>query len=447
MSIEYKNPVKNVTPGGRIRFYKGLGLDRGYSNSIFFETKAKQEAFFAKQASNEITYNNGSKDAPTMVVKSPFTRSFKIPVNSAEVFPYDYIEVTPNISGSGNMAKRLYMFITGVTFVNDNFAQIEADLDVIQTFMFDWSLGTQKVEQMHSEIVYLPFADELKTTETFQPIPVESTEADIETQSLTNDIGYMVAVTSLPLGLLANPKTYIGWEPSETRLYPKPISERDANQLVYVYITAADGKTAVENLLQFLNQIDNLDRMKTIKRVYACPPILQGKPPEKWIVSTYGDNEIFGNFSGCKIRVPGTLDSTFSQTAPTAIRGYTPLDPKTYNLLTLRISTTLGSSFDLTKDDIHKSSFDITIRGVGGINPEILIFPSVNNSGVNVPAIQNKSGSVSSYNAPVISMASFPSYTIINSDEADAFDRQFNLSMINNFLGIFTKVYDYLGGY
>lgn len=430
MSIEYKEPMLDVTPGGRIRFFKGLGLDRGYSNSIFFATKTEQESFFATQASNEITYSNGTKSAPTMVIKSPFVRTFRVPANSAEIFPFDYIEVTPSASSSGAMAKKLYMFIIGVSFVNENVALIECELDVIQTFMFDWKLGTQAVEQMHSRTVNSRYDDELKNAENFNPGATEVFKSETIVEAQTNSEGYMVAVTEAlrdKLPATNDDQYWFGWSATYDTYVSAPVNEKDGNQLIYLYVK--DG----EQLFKLLSIYETYDRLSAVKQVKACPPLTMGNAPTKWV----GTKQNFEpGLSGAELRVSGKRYATYSSACPSEMLGYTPKDPKTYTLINLKVSTASGDNFVLTTEDINTSRIDIKLCGVGGLNPEILIYPAVGD----VPAIANQDGSVKSYNAPVISINTFANYTTFNKDQQDLFEQQYQSTLFSNMVGLFTKI-------
>lgn len=442
MSIEYKDPIHSVTPGGRIRFFKSLGIDRNYKNSIFFSSKAEQETFFANQASGSITYNDGSTSPPTMVIKSPFIRTFLIPTNSAELFPYDYIEVTPNTSSSGAMAKKLYMFITGVSFVNDNVAQIECELDVIQTFMFDWALGTQTVEQMHSDTIYSPFSEELKVDENFQPAAIETASTLKFSQQQTNSDGYMIIATEVPYGVSVLTGEWKSYGFSSTDLNGKiaPIGERDGNQMVYIYCGSTASISAEEALDNVLWAYNEANKMNTIKKVLACPAILNGNDARgsgvKWVsFGTIGKPDLSdfeSYFPGCSPRVVGAKKYTQTISAPSNVNGYVPMDTKTFNLLELEVSTITDEKFVLSNDAIFSNEIDLTIEGVFSVDPQILIYPSVNSS----PAIPgNTSGGIKDYKAPVISLMALPSFAIYNKDAEEAFYNQEVVANLGNIVG------------
>lgn len=459
MANEYQDPIQNVAPGGSIRFFRGLGLDRNYDNTFYFDTQSEQTAFFAEKASNEITYSTGSTDNPTMIIKSPFIRTFMIPANSAELFDYDYIQVITNTNDESRpaMTKPLYMFITGVDFINQNVAIITCELDVIQTFMFDWDLGTQSVAQMHSNEIYKPFSDEIKTPETYTPPVSEVCKTAQVAPTLTNEPGFLVIATEAPhsVTITATGPSYniywYGFSAAKTILNITiqsvvPVTDVDGSQFVYVYVTKSDNGTAVENLLKLLAHYNIADNMSAIKSIVACPPFLKGKDVRsvdtKWVKTgdvTGGEVEApsFDNygafFPGCTPVIPNINKSTDISSAPSSILGYTPLDPKTFNLLEFEVNIPTGERFRLHNDEIFRSYVSVGITGVTGANPEILLYPSTE-SGAGIPGSED---GVKSYIVPVISLSNFPTYSIYDSDRQELFETQQTnreLGAIGNFI-------------
>lgn len=435
--MNYTEPTKNVEPGGLIRFFKGLGLSR--ENTFYFATKAHQSSFFAEKASDTIRYNDGTTNSPTMAIKSPFVRTFALPLNSSELFGYDYVEVTPDVNADGSMGKQLYMFITGIRYVNERVAVITCELDVIQTFMFDWSLGTQSVSQMHSAEIYPKFSEELKTPEKVTPRATEVCKTARRDYDQTNNEGYLVVATEAPYKLTLDGGVqayWYGWSAKYSVValeFQKsvPISTKDGSQFVYTYVQATAGKSAVENLTSLLWFYNADDKQSAIKKIVACPPMLQGKDARDddvvWVSPTSGTSLGKPDFSAYETEFPGctpvVVDITerrLSVTAPTSMLGYTPNDPKTFNLLELEMATPTGEYIRLGTDDLTMETQQITLAGITGSDPEILIYPSV----ASYAALPNSDGTVKSYRVPVVSLANFPSYAIYDSDRQELFETQ-----------------------
>lgn len=454
--MEYQEPNQTVTPGGRIRFYKGLGLTPNNENTFFFADKEEQDTFFTTNASNTITFSNGSTDNPTMVIKSPFVRTFAIPANSAELFEYDYIQVVADTNGSGAMAKPLYMFIIDIQFVNTKTAVITCTLDVIQTFMFDWELGTQSVAQMHSNTIYTRFAEELKTPESAQPSPREVCKTSRINASATGSLGYLVVATEAPyVAYFADERRYArfyGYSAGSGSdgLYKAPVTDVDASQFIYTYVEATAENTAIQNLMLFLAYYNRSDRMGAIKSVVACPSILKGKDARDsdvvWVdiydrlnnttePPAFTDYEEY--FPGCTPVVPEVILTTTSLSAPNDMLGYAPKDTKTWSLLELEITTPLGEGLRVRNDEILNNNFLIAIKAIGGADPAIVAYPTDGTL-----AVYPNAGyaGAKSYRIPVISLANFPTYAIYDADRQELFETQQTIQTLGSIASFVSKI-------
>lgn len=462
--MEYQEPIQNVAAGGRIRFYKGLGLTPSNENTFFFADKEEQDNFFTANASNTITFSNGTTDNPTMVIKSPFVRTFAIPANSAELFEYDYIQVVADTNGTGAMAKPLYMFITDIQFVNPKTAVITCSLDVIQTFMFDWELGTQSVAQMHSDTIYPPFSEHLKTPEIADPSGREVCKTSKINVGDTASGGFLVVATEAPYKItLDSPfAVWYGWSAKSSVLgadfTPQvPISEFDASEFVYTYVSEVDDHTAEYNLVRLLSVYNEDDKLSAIKAIIACPTQLKGTDVRdnsvQWVATQAASglsdkpdfseyDTILGDLYGCTPVVPAVTSDTVALSAPSSLLGYVPNDPKTWNLLELEVATPTGEYFRVRNEDILNNSITITLKAIGGANPEILVYPSYSGSA----AYPNKGyNGAKSYKIPVISLSNFPSYAIYDSDRQELFETQQTIRELGTIGNFVSKAFS-LGG-
>lgn len=454
--MDYQLPTQNIVPGGRIRFYKGLGLTIDNENTFFFADKEEQDGFFERNASNTITFSNGVTSAPTMAIKSPFVRTFLIPANAAELFEYDYIQVVADINGTGAMAKPLYMFIIDVLSVNANNVMITCELDVIQTFMFDWDLGTQSVAQMHSDQIYGRFAEELKTPELVEPSPREVCKTNKISADDTGDIGYLVVATEAPC-VSIDPGTgryarFYGYSVTDDALRKAPVTDVDASQFVYTYVSATEDSTAVQNLMLLLAYYNKSDRMSAIKTVVACPAALMGKDARDadviWVDIKDRENntteppeftDYETNFPGCTPIIPTVTKTTQAFNAPSELLGYTPLDPKTFNLLELEITTPLGEALRVRNEDIMNNSVPFEIAAIAGATPEILIYPSFDGNAGYVGKYSGSTAPIKSYRIPVISLANFPTYAIYDSDRQELFETQQTIQVLGSIANFVSK--------
>lgn len=124
------------TPMSTIYLCAGVRLDSRYEHSIYFADKAAQEEYFA------------GKVVKTFPAYSYLRKSWSIKIEGtleqAKGCNYLYFRNTPS-------GKTYFYFISRIEYVNDNTVELFLEMDVIQTFMFDWELLPCFVERQHTE--------------------------------------------------------------------------------------------------------------------------------------------------------------------------------------------------------------------------------------------------------------------------------------------------------
>lgn len=123
----------------KFKLFKNVPLDNTYTNTILFASVSEQNTYFANLDSvtlDEQSYQrvNSSK---LVIAKS-----------SDEMYNYNYL-MFQNPS-SGNF-KWYYAFINEINYVNDNTCEVLYEIDVMQTWLFDFSYGKCYVEREHVE--------------------------------------------------------------------------------------------------------------------------------------------------------------------------------------------------------------------------------------------------------------------------------------------------------
>lgn len=126
------------TPSSKISLCSGVPLNNRYGHTLYFKSKADQIAYF-----------NGK------VVKSYsgytyLRKTWKVKVNAtmAEAWEWSYLFFANRAEGSES--KTYYYFINQIEYINDNTVELSLELDVLQTYMFDWILRPCFVEREHS---------------------------------------------------------------------------------------------------------------------------------------------------------------------------------------------------------------------------------------------------------------------------------------------------------
>lgn len=142
-----------IAPDGDIVILKNIPLDAGYKNTISFRNAEEQLQYFL----------NPSR------VKATLTRQYYTRIENgvirAQVFTNDegvsgadyyrdcnYLCFTNNatLETSGYSHKWYFAFITSISYVNNSVAEIRFQLDVMQTWAFNYALKDSFVEREHS---------------------------------------------------------------------------------------------------------------------------------------------------------------------------------------------------------------------------------------------------------------------------------------------------------
>lgn len=135
-----------VQPKSNIYLIKGCPCDRSYNNTIYFESKLTQWAYFRDLVTHTFTnqyyqrYNRGY---------------LRIQANAEDLYEVNYMvfsnsyNLTPTAIPP-NSAKIFYCFVDNIEYINENVTEIHYTIDIMQTYMFDYTLGECFVEREHS---------------------------------------------------------------------------------------------------------------------------------------------------------------------------------------------------------------------------------------------------------------------------------------------------------
>lgn len=122
------------TPSSIIYVCSGVRLTNEYKNTIWFEDLASQNNYFK------------GKVVKTFPSYTYIRKSWSIKVDAtmeqARTWSYLYFH-----NGSG---RTYYYFITNIEYINDNTVELFIEMDVLQTYMFDYTLLPSFVEREHS---------------------------------------------------------------------------------------------------------------------------------------------------------------------------------------------------------------------------------------------------------------------------------------------------------
>jgi hypothetical protein len=116
-----------------VRILKNVPLDNTYRNTLFFTSTGNQSAYFSSKS--KYTLTNYSYVRPQNAVK--------VGINSENLYDCNYIMFQNTAFGN----KWFYAFITSVEYINNDASLITYEIDVMQTWHFDYSLNMCFVER------------------------------------------------------------------------------------------------------------------------------------------------------------------------------------------------------------------------------------------------------------------------------------------------------------
>ena len=126
-----------VQPNGHIKLLTGVRLNNTYKNTIFFTSKEAQTSYFSGKAKR--SFDNQS-----------YTRAMngvlKVQCTPDQIYDCNYLMFQNE--GFGN--KWFYAFINKVEYINNNCCEVRFELDVIQTWFFEFNITKSFVEREHS---------------------------------------------------------------------------------------------------------------------------------------------------------------------------------------------------------------------------------------------------------------------------------------------------------
>lgn len=127
-----------IYPNSTIKLLRNISLTNDYDHTIYFTGRIAQSEFFLSKA--KYTLDNQSYQRKE--------RGYiQVNLNQNDLWDCTYLM----FRNTSYNAKWFYAFITSVDYVNDNVSMIHYEIDVIQTWHFDYILDRCFVERQHSE--------------------------------------------------------------------------------------------------------------------------------------------------------------------------------------------------------------------------------------------------------------------------------------------------------
>ena len=320
-----------VAPNSTIVLCKNLKIDNSYSDTIYFTSASAQEAYFKSKAIATIDNN-------TYVRKGLGKVRVGIPITS--LYKCNYM-MFRNQSFEN---KWFYAFVVSVEYINNQTTELTFDIDVLQTWMFDYSPNQCYVDREHSSTDNPGdnlINEGLDTGEyTFMP--------NGSFANLQNDLCICVAST-------------LDDDGNDNNVDGKIYGGLYSGLTFRTYELNASGASNVTSFLQ--NASDN-GREDSIVSIFVAP---------KQIVS---GNGIAGQNNDYTVKRPTSL---FDYTHVNNIQTYTPHNKKllTFPYVGILLYNNQGAQEELAYEyfsDPNNCTF--TLWGSSGCAPDVIVIPT-----------------------------------------------------------------------
>lgn len=139
-----------IQPNSTIEFFADLGLDAGYENTLYFASTSAKDTYF-----------NGVQKIATATAQS-YTRAnrgtLKVQFPMSTMYRVGYMR----FKNTSFENKWFYAFVTGVDYINNITTEVRFELDVMMTWMGEFTLGECFIERQHtlSDAIGANIADE-----------------------------------------------------------------------------------------------------------------------------------------------------------------------------------------------------------------------------------------------------------------------------------------------
>lgn len=133
-----------VEPIGYVRLLKGVALEPGYENTIYFESRQDQYNYFFHH--DGISFNN--------LTYTRYNRGIiRVSRNIKDCYKINYMMYcndVPSTSSYSSLQKWFYCFVTEVNYIAEEVTEIVFQPDLLQTWMTEYELGSCYIDRQHT---------------------------------------------------------------------------------------------------------------------------------------------------------------------------------------------------------------------------------------------------------------------------------------------------------
>lgn len=224
-----------IQPNSTIKILENIPLNKSYEHTVYYDDKDKQYEAFNKYT--KYTLTNYSYQRVSL-------GTIRLDMKYEDVYMCNYVM----FKNTSYEDKWFYAFIIGVDYVNDNVTYLHYDIDVMQTWCYDYNFRGTFVERQHAT----------------SDIPYENTQP--EGLELGTNYVYQGNSISFPLiGSGADKSFIILATTTSSGSHPSPSVVNGALFSLAVYRCSSES-TAIDTVKQFINNgyEDNIVSIYTV---------------------------------------------------------------------------------------------------------------------------------------------------------------------------------------
>ena len=242
--------MANFTPNGIISIGR-VPFDNSYRHTMTFASRQAQSEYFASVCPKKLS--GGDYTYVRM------NNAIKVPYNAEELYTYNYVMYQNSNYGS----KWFYAFIVGINYINKNTTELVLQLDVMQTWYFDYKLSQCFVEREHVSDDGL-----YKHTNPEPTMALEYQSANYA-EKIMNQGWLVVQTTAYPHYIGVDTKTVTGSDAVTGGIY-------DGQYSAAKYIVFSTDSKGLKAAKRFMKNINEAGAADAISNIFTVPDDVLG---------------------------------------------------------------------------------------------------------------------------------------------------------------------------
>lgn len=265
--------MASVVPNSTVWLMKNVPLDVTYTHTLWFDTESDQRNTFLSNSTGWIIQRFEHQ-----MYKRINSNTMRLAINAEQLHSCNYMCFINGRFNSDSYpnGKMFYAFVTEINYVSDMVTEVQFQIDVMQSYLFDYEMTQCFIERIHT-----PTDDLYEHT---MPEPVGTGEYLLERLPevsagdglMFNNMGYFVASTSKPeFSGEENDPNALG-DPSYTITKATPdinsgILVGTYTQVFYLHDEDDTYDLLVERIAKYLAAIDNTGYSDGVINIFCAP--------------------------------------------------------------------------------------------------------------------------------------------------------------------------------